>query len=468
MLNISKERINGEMTQYDLHTLNTIVTPRTGRVLTYWIVGIFTFLFFCLFLPWQQNIRGSGRITALDPEDRPQEIPAIIAGQILSWNVQEGQYVNAGDTILRIGETKTEYFDPELLVRTNEQVDAKQDAIAATRDQISATNDNIAALREGLQISLSKAANKVKQTRFKVISDSTDLVNQNVQYAIAQRQFAGYDSLYQKGLVSLTAYENRRQKLQEAQAKLISQENKLLDTRQELINARLQLSSLEAEYADKISKALSERAAKEAYLADATSEYSKLRNYYANLEIRNDQYVITAPQDGYVVRALKAGVGETIKEGDAVVTIMPDDPKVAAEVYVQANDVPLLELGTPVRLEFDGWPALQFSGWPSVAVGTFGGRVSVIDYVNSTNGRYRMLVTPDPDDEPWPTQLRQGSGVYGWAMLREVPIWYEIWRQLNGFPANLPGVPEIAPAKDKDGGDGEKKEDFKGSLKAGK
>ncbi|MGB3617767.1 MAG: HlyD family efflux transporter periplasmic adaptor subunit [Catalinimonas sp.] len=442
MLNISRERVKGEMTQYDLHTLNTIVTPRTGRVLAYWIVGIFMLLFLCLFLPWQQNIRGEGKVTALTPQDRPQEIPAVIAGQIRKWHVREGEYVNVGDTILRIGEIKTEYFDPELLIRTDEQIDAKQDAIAATEDQIDATEDNIAALRDGLQISLEKARNKVKQTLFKVTSDSTDLVNQRVQIGIAQRQFAGYDSLYQRGLVSLTAYEERRRKLQETSAKVISQENKLLDTRQELINARLQLSSLRAEYADKIAKAQSELANKRAYLADATAEFSKLRNYYANLDIRNNQYIITAPQDGFIVRALKAGVGETIKEGDPVVTIMPDDPEVATEVYVRAMDVPLLEIGTPVRIEFDGWPALQFSGWPSVSVGTFGGRISVIDYVNSTNGRYRLLVTPDPDDDPWPEQLRQGSGVYGWAMLREVPIWYEIWRQLNGFPPNLQGVPD--------------------------
>ena len=109
----------------------------------------------------------------------------------------------------------------------------------------------------------------------------------------------------------------------------------------------------------------------------------------------------------------------------------------AIEMYVKAMDVPLLSKGREVRIEFDGWPALQFSGWPSVSVGTFGGVVQVIDYVNSTGGEFRILVTPDPSDEPWPEQLRLGSGTKGWVMLDNVPIWYEIWRQLNGFPPSL-------------------------------
>ncbi|SDK31162.1 Multidrug resistance efflux pump [Catalinimonas alkaloidigena] len=446
MLNLSKERVNDPLAQYELQTMNTLHTPRVGRVLAYWIIGIFSLLIICLFLPWQQNITGTGQITALTPQDRPQMVPAVIAGRILEWKVREGQFVEAGDTLLQLGEVKTEYFDPALLTRTAEQLDAKQEAIAATREQIEAMNVNLNALQQGLDISLEKARNKVTQVRLKVVSDSTDLENERVQYAIAQRQFNGYDSLYRKGLVSLTAYESRRQKLQETAAKVVSQENKLLETRQELINARLQLTSLQAEYRDKISKTVAERAAKEVYLAGAQAEYSKLRNYYANLEIRRDQYFVTAPQTGYVVRALKTGVGETLKEGDPVVTIMPDQPDVAAEIYVRPMDVPLLHIGNPVRLEFDGWPALQFSGWPSVAVGTFGGRVAVIDYVNSANGKYRVLVTPDPNEEPWPAQLRQGSGVYGWAMLNEVPIWYELWRQLNGFPPSLENMPDAKTA----------------------
>jgi hypothetical protein len=153
--------------------------------------------------------------------------------------------------------------------------------------------------------------------------------------------------------------------------------------------------------------------------------------------VRNTFYTIRAPQDGYIVQAVRVGLGENIKEGESIITIMPSNPKMAVEVYVRAMDIPLLRSGDKVRVQFDGWPAIVFSGWPDVSVGTFGGIINNIDAVESSNGKFRILVVPDPADSPWPAQIRMGSSVYAWAMLDNVPVWFEIWRQLNGFPPNL-------------------------------
>ena len=45
------------------------------------------------------------------------------------------------------------------------------------------------------------------------------------------------------------------------------------------------------------------------------------------------------------------------------------------------------------------------------------------------------------NDDQWPEQLRVGSGTKGWVMLQDVPVWYELWRQLNGFPPSLYAAP---------------------------
>jgi hypothetical protein len=108
------------------------------------------------------------------------------------------------------------------------------------------------------------------------------------------------------------------------------------------------------------------------------------------------------------------------------------------QLFVKPIDVPLIKVGRKVRIQFEGWPALVFSGWPDVGFGTFGGRVAVIDNIDSA-GKYRILVVPDPDATPWPEAIRVGSGAYGWAMLNDVPIWYELWRQLNAFPPDYVG-----------------------------
>ncbi len=433
-----------------LHTLGTLPTPRTARILRLWIYVIFGIMFIALFLPWQQNITGYGKVTALNPADRPQTIQSVIPGRIAKWFVQEGQFVKAGDTILVLSELKDDYFDPEYLKRLGEQKAAKEQSIAATERQIDAAARQLTALNNALTYSLQKARNKVRQGRLKVLVDSTDYRAYVIDYQIADTQLDRYQKLYDdKGLISLTDLEKRKLKVQESYAKMVSSQNKFFVSKNELLNALIELSSLNAEYADKISKTEGERAAKQSYLAEAQSEYSKLRNKITNVNIRTDNYAVLAPQDAFIVRAAKTGIGENVKEGDPLVTIQPDLPSLAAEVYVRAMDVPLIQKGRTVRIEFDGWPALQFSGWPSVAVGTFKGEVYSVDQTNMADGTFRVLVKPVHEDRDWPTQLRLGSGVYGWVMLDDVPVWYEIWRQLNGFPPSLKGEPEDDKTKAK-------------------
>jgi len=455
--NKSRNALSGLSTDENqkFYSFNLIQSPGNSIKVTLWIRFALLVLLVLLFIPWQQNINGNGSVISLKPNERPQTLPSTIAGRIDHWYVQEGQYVKAGDSIMKISEIKDKYFDPDYLLRLSQQVVAKEDVISSMENKIVAQEQQISALKQGLQISLEKARNKIKQVRFKVQSDSAESRANELEYQIAQFQFLRQDSLYTKGLKSLTELETRKIKLQDAQAKVVSAQNKLLSSRNELINAELELSSLAADYLDKISKAESEKNSASAYVFDSEASLAKIKNEYSNVQVRSDYYVIRAPQNGYVIRALKAGVGEIIKEGDPVVTIMPKDPQIAVEMYVSAMDIPLLSRGRHVRILFEGWPAMQFSGWPGVSIGTFGGTVSVIDYVNSENGKYRILVTVDStNDDHWPTQLRVGSGVQGWVMLEEVPVWYEIWRQINGFPPSLKNEPE----KEKD-----KKKNTKGS-----
>ena len=421
----------------EIHSLQTLHSPTTGRTAFRWVIGIFVTILVVMFLPWQQNITGKGYVTALSPEDRPQNVQNVVPGQITKWWVREGDFVQKGDTLLVMSEMKDDYFDPQILTRTQEQIDAKQKGIAAYNAKISATDQQVSALRQGLQLSLQKARNKLLQTQAKLRGDVADSVATSRNLQIARERLARGEAMYKDGVISLIDLESRRLKFQEDNAKAISQIQKISISRNELINARVELGSIEAEYQKDIAKGFSDRSSALSSVADGESELSKLKNKYANIRIRREQYVLRAPQAGYVVKALKAGIGETIKEGESVVTLQPRSPDIAVELYVKAMDLPLLDLGRHSRLEFDGWPALQFAGWPGTSVGTFGGAVAIIDRVNSKNGEYRVLIKPDHqgnENEKWPEALRLGSAVSGWIMLKDVPIWWEVWRQLNGFP----------------------------------
>lgn len=440
MLNLSNNNSaepHGHGYQIGSQSLEMVSTPTSGKTLSRVLMALFLLLILCMFLPWQQNINGKGQLTALSPADRPQTLQSPIAGRIEKWYRQEGDYVKKGDTIITISEIREKYLDPNILTRISEQIDSKKGSIFSNEDKIKSYKKQIDALQNARNYKIKQAENKVKQARFKVLSDSTELEAVKVQYAIADTQFTRSSTLFKKGILSLTNYENRKKNFNDAVSKLVSQENKLLDAENSYLNSIIELNSINADYGEKISKVESELNGTSSYIAEAEGELSKLQNEFTSTAIRSGFYIIRAPQDGFLVKALKVGIGENIKESEAIATIMPDNPKLAVELFVKPIDVVLLKKGDKVRLQFDGWPALIFSGWPGVSTGTFGGVVKVIDYIDSKDGMYRVLVVPDPKDSPWPEQLRVGTGVYGWGLLNKVSLWYEIWRKLNGFPPDI-------------------------------
>jgi multidrug resistance efflux pump len=421
-------------TPISLHLLKTPSFMRKFSTILWILIAL---LIVFLFLPWTQNINVKGRLTSLSPADRPQTIQSTIAGRIEQWYIREGQSVKKGDTILFLSEIKDKYFDPDFLKRIEEQIKAKENALGSTRQKSKALENQINALESGLSFSITKAKNKVKQGKLKIQSDSVEFIAAKANYTIAKEQFDRQVKLFEQGLKSKTELEGRELKFQEAQAKLQSSENKFYTTKNEFLNAIIELNSIEAEYLDKISKSESELNSNLAYFYDTEGQISKMNNDFANMQIRSSFYYITAPQNGVIVKALKSGIGETIKENEEVVSIMPMNPQLAVEVYASAMDVNLLEVGDEIRVQFDGWPALVFSGWPGVTFGTFGAKVTAIDKFD-TNGKFRILAIPHEDKAHlWPRILRLGTGVKGWAMLKTVPIWYELWRQLNGFPPDF-------------------------------
>jgi multidrug resistance efflux pump len=441
MLKISPNSVESELKKEKIYSIRLVNTPRNGKVFTWWLLSILGLLIILMFFPWQQNVDGKGQLTALAPKDRPQTIQSPIAGRIDQWFVSEGQFVKKGDTIVILSEIKEKFLDPEMVPRLRQQVGAKEGVISSTMEKAAALSKQINALGSGLVLKLKQAENKVIQARLKVRSDSIDLQSERVQFAIADTQLNLGKGLFNKGFISMIDFQKRQEKFQQSTAKLISQENKLLDSKNSLINAQIELNAIRADYMEKTAKAESDRNATLAYVAEAEGDLAKLENEYSSMLMRSSFYVIRAPQDGYIIKAIRVGIGENLKENESVVTIMPNKPQLAAEMYIRAMDLPLMRKGHKLRVQFDGWPSIVFSGWPGASVGTFGGVVSNIDAVQSENGLFRVLVSPDPAEDRWPDQIKIGSGVYAWAMLDNVPVWYEIWRQLNGFPPNL--VPEV-------------------------
>lgn len=436
MLNISNNTIKDLESLSGAKSLEITLPKKESKrrlKILRWVIAVF---FLLLFLPWTQNIRSKGFVTALRPDQRPQTIHSIIAGRIEKWYVAEGDYVAAGDTILRISEIKDEYFDSLLLPRTQQQVDVKTRAARSYGDKVGALENQIEALEQNNILKLQQAQNSLTIASLKVQSDSMELVQAKVNFDIGKYQLERAEQLFKEGLISVVSLEGRRLKFQEVQAKLIGTENKFLSSKNEFITAKIDLGAIDNEFKDKVAKAKSEMFTAMSSQFDAEATVAKLENQYSNYAQRSDYRYILAPQNGFIAKAIQVGIGETIKEGAEIVNIVPANAELAVEMFVQPVDLPLIKPGNKVRFIFDGWPAIVFSGWPQLSNGTFGGVVVAVDQFAGPTNQYRVLVTEDPEEEGWPDLLRMGSGADGIALFNDVPVWYELWRQLNGFPAD--------------------------------
>lgn len=452
MLNISNNPLNKKVDLTQFKSSKHVFNKSYYKYFNRFLAGFAIFCFIVLFLPWTQNITGRGNVTTLTPDQRPQTIQSQIPGRIEKWFVKEGDRVSKGDTIMQISEIKSDYFDPNLVDRTAQQRDAKAFSVKSYEQKVKATDVRIGALRNERGLKLEQAQNKLLQARLKVEADSINLEAAKTNLKIAQTKYNRADTLYQDGFVALKNVEDARVKLQETEAKRISQETKLLASKNEVINAKVELSRIRAEYSDKISKAESDKFSAQSSQFDSEAQVQKLENQYSNYKIRNSLLFVTAPYDGYINKALKGGVGVTFKEGEELVGLVPAEIDLAVETFVEPIDLPLIHKGEKVRVQFDGWPAIVFSGWPNISYGTYGAEVVAVERFISPNGKFRVLLAPDKDDHPWPELVRAGSGAFTMALLDDVPIWFEIWRQLNGFPPNYYQPEGAKKPKTKKGG----------------
>lgn len=394
-----------------------------------------------LLLPWTQNIKSKGIVSTLSPQQKPQQINSIIAGRIEKWYVADGQKVKKGDTLLQISEVKEDYLDTSLLDRVKEQITAKSQTKDFYAQKANAAKDQQSALNQSLKYKLAQTKNKLKQYTLQVTSDSIASKVAKKQYDIAAEQVDRQKKLYEAGLKSLTDFEQKQQYLQEALAKKISSENKFYSGKNELLNIKLDLLASEQEYNEKISKTEGDQFTALSQVSATDGEVAKLKNQYANYKKRQGFYIITAPQDGQMMRSAKAGIGETVKEGEQLMQIVPSRFDPVVEMFINPLDVSLVSIGEKVQIQFDGFPAIVFSGWPDASYGIFEGKVVAIDQAINVNGQFKVWVAPSGNDK-WPKEIRFGSGTQNITLLKDVRLGYELWRQINGFPPDFYQAPK--------------------------
>ncbi len=399
------------------------------RLARFLVVLLLVMIVAFIVAPWQQNVTGAGRVVAYSPLAREQTVDAPVKGRIVRFTdeIREGMYVRKGTFIAEIRDLDPEYFD-----RLHEQLSAKRRELDSVKLMMEVYTEQIEALETARDEIVAAAEQYVAMAQQKKEAAERDLDAARAAERQERLNFERQQSLWKDGLTSTLKLQMQERKLKEAEAKLKQSLNYLLAAENDVVAKENERNAKERQATVKVDSA---RAA----LRKAAADVAKLEKEVLDLQVkvaRQQNQIITAPIDGYVFRLHRFQGGQIIKQGEPLMTIVPRTQELAVELWLDGNDAPLVQKGRHVRLQFEGWPAIQFSGWPSVAVGSFGGTVAVIDATDDGKGKFRVLVVPDENDEPWPSArfLRQGVRAHGWVLLDRVRLGFEVWRRLNGFP----------------------------------
>ncbi|WP_254511243.1 HlyD family secretion protein [Anatilimnocola floriformis] len=381
-----------------------------------------------LFVPWQQTSRGAGRVIAYHPTERPQTVEAPIDGRVARWgeNIVEGTRVAKGDFILEIADN-----DNSRDVRLQQQVEAAMQKLAFATEKVGSYHSQIEEYRQANKLVIESYAQLVAVGEQKIQAAEADLAAAKAAEWQLELDYQRQSTLANEGLVGVVKAQEAKAKYDQAVSKRRAAENYVAAS---INDRRAKLAEGESKAREAVTK-VQEAAAKH---QNAQGEESLARKDLAEIQGKTAEFGqrrVAAPRDGILYRILVSDNAQMLKKGAPLFTIVPETSQQAVELWVNGNDVPLVQLGREVRLQFEGWPAVQFAGWPSVAVGTFGGEVIAVDATDDGRGKFRVLVRPGADQD-WPsvTYLRQGARANGWVLLNEVTLGFELWRQLNGFP----------------------------------
>lgn len=380
------------------------------------------------FLPWQQFVGGTGKVIAFDPLDRRINVEAPVSGNVRKLHVVEGQLVKKGAVIAEIEDN-----DPNLLVNLQAQNQALALRKAAASQRVNDFEAQICQQEQAKGQAIDAAVQRVAAEK--------------ITAEIAVLNFNRLADLKKSGLVSTREFEVAQQLRESSEANWKA--------------ADANLKRTENDFDSTISGTRAQKGSAQAEVATAERDIKSL-----DIQIsQNMRQVVESPRDG-IVLSVQATDGTYLRPGSPICVIIPETDSRFVEMFLDGNDMPLItprttdadgkvHPGSDVRVQFEGWPAIQFIGWPSVAVGTFGAEVVFIDPADDGKGKFRVVVAPKPDvfirdgqprEERWPSNrfLRQGVRANGWVLLNRVPLWMEIWRQINGFP---PVISNAEPAK---------------------
>lgn len=417
------------MSKFEFTALELVQTSsfvnRAGR----FTFALILFFVLVLFLPWRQTVEGRGHIIAYDPSERVQMISAPIDGFIERFHVQENEHVSKGAKLFEMIDPDKEYKSRVYKMKEDfeqQQKNTQNELLVLKQKDTSLLNQK--AIRTELyDKQYVQAKEQLKSLELKYAAEKKN-------FEVLRNHFERIKSLYLQKIESKKNFEK-------SENNYIAAKTKFDKIAIDIEVQKRQLSIIKQEKSHFIEEINNQIRTLENSMLAVENRINVLeRDYERHLSeiARYETSSVLSQKDGTVMRVLQNDKNTFIKKGEPILQFSPDVNTSVLLLKISDFNMPLIKEGLPVRIRFHGWPVLHITGWPAIRFGTFGGIIQKIDPVLHEPGSYYAYVIEDPK-EPWPDHdhLRIGTYATAWVALSDVPIWYEIWRLLNGFPSNM-------------------------------
>ncbi|WP_157795305.1 HlyD family efflux transporter periplasmic adaptor subunit [Xanthomonas vasicola] len=354
-----------------------LVAPRTGWIAA-WLscLALLTIVLVIFFGRYTQHVTASGRLV---PSRGLLTLASAEAGEVVFLHVKQGQVVKEGQVVAQIsGELNSASMGGAYAAVSTQ-----------LRDEKNRLSGDLKANEEAFE-------SQRRLLKGKIDSLTSQLRHMESQAAL-RRQYAEINQQLLKKMEPLkgTGYISTVQLIQQRGA-LLEQQTELgalgaqdLVTRQQLEEVRSELAQLPLNVSIK-------RNAIRSKLAEV--EQTLVQN-----EARR-AYVIRAPRDGFI-SAVMIEEGQAVQRGQPVITEMPGNSEMQAQLFVSSRRVGFIRLGSSVLLRLQAFPYQDF--------GQARGKVCEISHSALSPDDVRRLTGRQFDEPQYLIKVSLNSGSIG-------------------------------------------------------
>ena len=343
----------------DAVELEEKLPPRVARLTLYGVTALIaSAVIWASVSSVDEIVVAPGKLITTEPTILIQPLETSIIRDI---HVAAGDIVHAGQALVTLDATFTQ--------SDVEQLKAKFAALDAQVKRMEAELDGSDYLA-----SAGKSPNEVLQTQLFAQRRAFHLAQvENFDAQIAGQAASRMTSREQEAVLmnrrnTLVQIESTRQTLYDHETgsllNLLTARDARLDIDTRL--AQMRGTGVEAEHAmaklqaDRQAFIEDFRRATMEQLVDLRGQRDTAGQELKKMELRRKMVTLTAPSDAVVLDLAQRSIGSVVREAEPIVTLVPINVPLEAEVSINARDIGHLRADEPARIKFDAYPFQKF------------------------------------------------------------------------------------------------------------